>query len=247
MAQSLSPASRRVIEAISIIPERSKQVRIGPSEIGDICQRCLAERLIESYNGTPRDPQALAIASWLGTSAHAAIEKLGIEDAFQELKVTVGEIEGIGPITGSVDFYDRISNQIVDFKFSNKKKISNLARAFTTRENNEVLFDNNSRVVGVLQKYYTQQMLYGKGIIDTYDYPVDSVSLLLIPRDASIETFENGITELRFAFDKSVADAMLARASEILAWSLDHPDELDDLESDPQCYYCNMERGKQWL
>ena len=71
--------------------------------------------------------------------------------------------------------------------------------------------------------------------------------MLLIPRDASIETFENGITELRFAFDKSVADAMLARASEILAWSLDHPDELDDLESDPQCYYCNMERGKQWL
>ena len=247
MAQPLSPAVRRLVDKINQPAERSKQVKIGPSEIGISCQLCLAERLLASHHKTPREDQELSVASWIGTVAHAAIESLQMEDAAHELQVTVGEIEGIGPITGSLDYYDFDSNQIIDFKFSSKRKISGLARAYTIQEDGTALFDEYSRVSSVLKQYYVQQMLYAKGVEESLHLPVDSVSLMLVPRDATVETFERGITELRFAYDKSAATAMLARASEILAWALANPDEVDDLESDPQCYFCNMQRGKQWI
>lgn len=243
MAMEISPAAQAVLDKIARPSERSKQRKIGPSEIGNPCERCLAERLLESARTCPPDIREESIASWIGTAGHAAIERLEIPGFSHEMKVTVGEIEGIGTITGSVDLYSWHDKQIIDLKFSSTKRINSIARAFTTLEDGTVLFDNDSPVVGTLQQYYVQQMLYGLGV-ENEGAPVESVSLLMIPRDATIANFETGVTELRFKFDKATADAMLVRAQEVLDWALAHPDDLDELQSYPHCYKCNRERTK---
>lgn len=111
-----------VVEAAMLHQPRTLQTRIGPSEIGMDCVRCLAHKLA----GTPERPEA-AWLPYLGTAVHEELstvfirhehtrQDLGLPPRFlSEHRVTVGTIGG-QEITGSTDLFDIHTGTIVDFK-----------------------------------------------------------------------------------------------------------------------------------
>ena len=218
--------------------ERDKQTRVGPSEIGDLCARCLADKLLgigtKPSNDTP-------IAPLIGTAFHAYAENLeSSASVLVETKVTVGEVEGYGPITGTMDRYDIELKHVIDWKVLGKKKAKEMRSGYAI-VGGTVVFDEHNPYHSQLVKYYHQIQMYGKGA-ENAGLPVESVSLLIIPRDATIERIPQDVTELCFPYNPHVAGEVLARAGRILAWARDNPDSLDEIDSDPDCYVCSYQR-----
>lgn len=103
---------RALIEDHITHQPRSLQKRIGPSEIGDPCDHCLAAKLA----GWDKHEPGVAWLPFIGTCVHAYLEHLfttinteeenrGRGPVFWcEQKVTVGQIGGVD-ISGSTDLY----------------------------------------------------------------------------------------------------------------------------------------------
>lgn len=229
----------RVAAAIEAGDDRDKQRRIGPSEIGNVCQRCLAGRLI----GEPEAPRkGYPLAPWIGTAVHAHLEsKVGSQmaGALLEHKVEVGVIPGYGPVKGTADLY--VAGKLGDYKVMSKKNIAALQRAFVIRKG-KVSFADTPKAATARQ-YWVQQNLYAAGLV-AEGHEVLSCSLLLIPRDASTDTTKD-IKEITFTPDPRVAQAALERAGKIYEWAIAHPDALDELPSDRGCFTCKFLRQKE--
>jgi hypothetical protein len=206
---------------------RSLQRRIGPSEIGQPCQRRTGYSLLgaEPVNVTDDVPWKPAI----GTYAHAGMEEVftqfnaGQDHArfLTEMRVSVGEIDGVD-ITGSCDLYDRVTATVVDWKFVGKTQLAKYKRS------------------GPGPQYRSQVHLYGRGFTRR-GVPVDTVMIAFLPRDG----------ELRDAYvwhepyDEQVALDALERANGIaLALKALGPDALGLLETADQfCSRCPFYRA----
>lgn len=82
-----------IIRELTKPSERDKQRKVGPSELGDMCERCLAEKLL----GVHQEEKTYPLAPMIGTAFHLYLENtIGLEGYLKETKVTVGEIEGYG-------------------------------------------------------------------------------------------------------------------------------------------------------
>lgn len=110
---------RSVIEAAITSQPRSQQKRIGPSEVGNPCTRCLTHKLI----GTPESERHAPWLPWIGTAVHAQLEDVFMQanaDLEQtrylvEATVAVGEIGG-QVITGHADLFDLEVGEVTDWK-----------------------------------------------------------------------------------------------------------------------------------
>lgn len=99
---------------------RSRQVEIGPSELGQPCARALAYRLAGvPHTGT----QATPWRQWVGTQVHDGTElHAHLANATRgtrwltNLHVEVGELYPGRPIRGHLDFLDVVTATIVDLK-----------------------------------------------------------------------------------------------------------------------------------
>jgi len=125
----------QITEAITNHP-RSLQKQIGPSEVGMDCLRRLAYKLLDHEER----PQAPNWKATVGTAVHA-----WLEDVFTETRVDVGEVPGIGHITGSCDLYDRVTGTVLDHKCVGPAQLKKY------------------RANGPSQQYRTQAHLYGRG------------------------------------------------------------------------------------
>lgn len=69
---NLSPAAMLAVSNVFAPTERDKQTCIGVSEIGDDCERCIADKLL----GIPHDTEntGTPLAPFLGTAFHAFAE-----------------------------------------------------------------------------------------------------------------------------------------------------------------------------
>lgn len=164
---------RAVIEKAILNQPRSLQKRIGPSEIGNPCDHCLAAKLA-GWESTEKDVPWLP---FIGTAVHASIEQIFIDEAATiygedpaggvpyraEHKVMVGTIDG-QEIWGSTDLVDFGTGMTVDWK---------VVGATTLR----------SAKVGPSQVYRVQQHLYAKGWNDA-GYPIDHVAIAYLPRNS---------------------------------------------------------------
>lgn len=201
------------------------------------CQRCLGEHLAGTFQddrgGTP-------LAPFIGTAFHAHVERLAAGyDFLLERRVHVGTIDGYGDITGTVDAYDPEHGHVLDWKVLGKKKITGFKAAASFTPDGGFR-DTGSRYSTQLRQYYHQQQLYGLGLSND-GWPVSRLSLLLVPRDCTIETFENDVHEITFAYNSEVAGAVFDRAASIYKWITDGGDT-EALASDPECYYCRYKR-----
>ena len=190
---------RVVLEAAMTHAPRSLQTRIGPSELGIECERCLAHKLA----GTTERPEA----AWLPTSGTAVHEwcesvvlrhehtrySLGMTGRYlPECEVTVGQVGGI-PITGHTDVFDTHSGTVVDYKYVGSTTLK------------------AAKGKGVSLQYQRQAHLYGRGWA-LAGYTVKSVCIWMLPRNGL--TLADGYV-WQAPYDESVAVATLDRADNL--------------------------------
>ncbi|MGH3800867.1 MAG: hypothetical protein ACRDTD_12150 [Pseudonocardiaceae bacterium] len=156
---------------------RSRQVELGPSELGHPCQRWLAYRLAGTpETGRQRPPWRQAV----GTKVHDgftdwaldANEPLDQPRWLADLKVTVGELLPGRPITGRLDLLDLATATVVDLKVAGPNQMR--------------LHSSGAR--GENEQYRKQVHLYGRGVVNA-GLPVDNVAILRLP--AAGELAEN--------------------------------------------------------
>lgn len=187
-----------IVEAAIINQPRSLQLTIGPSEIGNPCDRCLAHKLA----GTPEAPE-VGWLPFIGTCVHEALENillrhentratLGMPGRFlAENRVTVGHIGQ--PISGSTDLFDTHSGTVIDWKIVGTTTLKTV------------------RAHGAKPQYRKQAHLYGKGWEDA-GYTVKSVLVAFLPRNAI--SLRQGRT-WQEPYDRTVADAALEHANNL--------------------------------
>lgn len=199
-----------LIEQIKKPTQRDKQRRIGPSELGDPCPRCVGRALADK-----RAPQDFSLYPWLGTAGHAYLETTVFPDAEHEMRLVVGEIPGYGEIKGTTDMYRREEKDVVDWKFVGLKKIKTY------------------RVNGAPTRYRYQAMLYGRGVELRGD-PVETVRIVFIPRDSGDP---RDIWVHEEEYQPEMAERALERGKFLFDYVQENGWE--SLESDDDCYVCN--------
>lgn len=199
--------------------ERSKQVTVGPSEIGTDCDKCLARKLSLLY--PPEIPGSDSWKAQIGTFGHA-----GLEEHFGKIHpLPTSEFEQsaiTGPtltdphyhlerklvmrpwLSGSCDMYVEGSaphGMVVDWKFQGP---SSLKKTST----------------GKIPSYYFAQMnLYGLGY-ELLNMPVSHLVLFALPRDDEL----NAARPVLMRYDRQVALDAIARcermmaAAELIGW-----------------------------
>ena len=139
--------------------DRSLQVDIGPSAVGD-CKR----RVFMNITQAPKVNQTEKLAAIMGTFIHAGIaDAIKREDPFGDNFMIEQEFKVEG-LRGHVDLYIKDKAQIVDWKTTKVKSL---------------------RYFPSLQQRL-QVQLYGY-LVSENGYPVESVSLVAIARDGGAE------------------------------------------------------------
>lgn len=157
---------RATIEAAIDAQPRSQQVRIGPSEIGTPCDRCLVHKLA----GTPEIDTDAPWLPFIGTATHAHLEDIFMAANGEKVRylleatVSVGTIGGVD-ITGHADLFDLELHRVGDWKIVGKTTL------------------DRTRRHGPSATYRTQAHLYGRGFVRR-GLPVKTVSIFFLPRNA---------------------------------------------------------------
>lgn len=197
----LAAARGLVEDGISNQP-RSLQRWIGPSELGNPCDHCLAARLSDWEQVGDKAPWL----PWVGTQVHAGIAdaierhnkrdvKQGVRPRFHvEQRVTVGDVGG-HPVSGSTDLFDALTGTVIDWKIVGETKLREV---------------KSKQSPGAT--YQAQAHLYGRGWANK-GYAVNHVAIAFLPRN-SVTGFSSGLI-WHEPYDESLAVATLARADRI--------------------------------
>ena len=175
---------------------RSQQTALGPSEIGNACDRCLVH-LLAGHRGVE------LTVPWLptvGTAVHSWLEGVFTRaDPFQrfitEGRVCVGML-GDSEVWGSSDLFDIETGTVIDWKIVGK----------ATRD--------KARRVGPSLTYQRQAHLYGAGWVDAGE-DVKAVAIAYLPREA-VSLSASYVWHV--PYDPSVAAETLERANRFRAW-----------------------------
>jgi hypothetical protein len=193
---SVIPAElRHIVETAITNQPRSLQTRIGPSELGTDCIRCLVSKL-----GGIEESRDVAWLPFVGTAVHEqladimtahelTLATIGDGRYLTETQVTVGTVAGT-PISGHSDLFDIRLGTVIDWK---------IVGATTLR---------NAKANGASTVYKTQGHLYGKGFEDA-GYTVTTVAVFYLPRN------EPSLANAHFwsePYDRAVAQAAIDRA-----------------------------------
>lgn len=151
---------------------RSKQQRIGPSELGTPCARRVGYKLagVEPVNvdrGAWKPTVGTAVHQWLYETFLIANRRYDSPRWLLEHMVSVGDVGGV-EITGSCDLYDRVTCTVVDWK------ILGLAGLKAKKEEGHPG-----------EQYRAQLHLYGRGWTRR-GMPVDRVALAAFPQNGEL-------------------------------------------------------------
>ena len=199
----------------------------------------------------PGENEKTPIAPLLGTAFHLLCEKRSRDmeresEVLVEQSVHVGDVGGYGPIKGTLDRFDIAAGEVMDWKLVSLKKRDAFKRLYRKSQK-----DGLEAVVsdyGAVQflQYYIQLCLYGKGMQDQ-GYETNWVTLLLLPRDATIHVVESELTALRMPFDRDLAIYALGRAGLIYKKARECDDLVTNLDGAPECFYCSKYRPIHYM
>lgn len=225
---------RGVITGTITAHPRSKQKRIGPSEIGTPCDHCLAAKLAgweQTEIGIPWLPAiGTAMHEWLEMAVLqyevARMKNTGdtTNHFFCEAKVDVGEIRG-QHITGSCDLFHVPSGTVIDYK---------LVGATTLRQ---------AKASGPSDTYRAQAHLYGRGWARD-GQTVNHVAIFYLPRNSV--NFDDAYL-WHEPWNETIALTALERANRIAA-NIDALETVSEqardqwitsLPRDSGCWNCN--------
>lgn len=178
---------------------RDLQTRIGPSEVGEPCDRTLILKLLE----IPEVDEGPNWRAWVGTCMHAGLDDIfatsfmqnvGTDPRFLiEHQITVGRI-GDWDLVGKCDLFDIPTGCVWDWKSKSFKQLKNTRRQ------------------GMSRKYRDQFHCYGLGM-ENAGYTVKHVGGIFMPRDGELrDSFP-----LFEPYDRQVALDALERANRLYA------------------------------
>lgn len=230
----MSRRTERILVAIrQVITQPSKrdlQAKIGPSDLGDPCDKCLARKMAGE-----KIQRSFSMYPWLGTAIHHLIEHIvhpsrfvlipdfnelafeifGREGVVTEQNVFICHIKGYGDVYGNIDMIVEDEGCIVDWKSTSRKRV------------------RNYKINGVPIENVGQTLLYIKGARAS-GYNVEAAVLVYIPRDAA------DVSELwayEVPYDEDEVQDVITRAENIQLWI--DAGRHHELKSDPECYNCN--------
>lgn len=204
--------------------DRSAQVELGPSEIGDPCTRCLAARILGLGEDSYGDPWARII----GTATHAWLDEAAVawnirnDNARWLPEYRVFPDDVLLPRGGSCDLYDEQTKTVIDHKIVG---ITSLRK-----------YKSN----GPGLRYRRQAQLYGLGY-ENKGHQVDHVAIAFWHRGGKLDDLWVH-TE---PYDQTMAEDTLTRYRSLreLVIPLGAP-VLEQLPSDPDCFQCSRNATK---
>jgi hypothetical protein len=163
---------------------RSRQAHVGPSEVGERCDRRLAMAVANVQQVNYPDP----LKAYVGTGLHQMLaDAVELRDRGTGRYLSEHRVTYRG-VTGSVDLFDRVTGRLIDFK---SKSLTKVKRA---------------RRQPMEHGYKVQQMIYAAGLIAQGEH-VKSVTLLYIPTDGDL----SDMYAQTLPVDVSIADEAIDR------------------------------------
>jgi hypothetical protein len=162
LADELKRELCQVITDAGIYSPRSKQIAIGPSELGEECTRKLAYKLLD----WPKVNQS-ASGSWaaqVGTAIHSHLEGIFTNDLMYE---TEQRVQIRGNLKGTIDLFHLERKMVLDWKTKSPTGIK------------------EKRSQGATQKEIIQVMTYAYGKVKE-GVEVDYVGLVFLPTGGQI-------------------------------------------------------------
>lgn len=205
---------------------RTRQVMLGPSELGEPCARKIAYRIAGAATLNRTDPWpalvGTAIHAWLEQAIGKFQAQAGAVRWLTETTVMVDDL-----VAGHVDLYDKETKSVIDFKTMNTDNLKKCRESGKPSESHR-----------------TQVHLYGMGMIRA-GYPVERVGLIGLPRSGWL----SGMWVWSEVYDEQIAAAALSRmygiAEQVLELAVDdHPEQYMAIEATPSqlCTLCEFYR-----
>ena len=185
--QQLGQQLKELIIQAGTWSPRSKQVVIGPSEMGHECTRRLAYKLLDWDK--PNDTGSSSWAAQVGTAIHSYLAEVfaKIEGYEVEQKVNIR-----GNLSGTVDLYDSVRGIVIDWKTVGFNQLK------------------ERRSDGATHQQKVQIQLYGYGKAQA-GATVNKVGLVYLPTSGALDDLH---VEL-FDYDESVALKALSRIDDL--------------------------------
>jgi hypothetical protein len=207
---------------------RSQQRAIGPSEVGEPCERQLSYKMLDwPESNTASDPIAAIIGTgfhlWIGEKFEARNSATGGQPPRYkvETRVTVREGEGTAGVSGSSDLFDRLTALNYDWKLVGVSSLDKYRRS------------------GPGDKYRVQAHLYGLGQSNAGEH-VDRVVVVFVARHHELK-----IHVWSEPYDRQIALDALARLDRIRQRVTDlnpeaNPDAWTQIPTPeaPNCRFC---------
>lgn len=188
-----------VLDTIQKPSERDQQATVGPSDISDECDYCLASKMAPRAGtalGAAR-PEGFSFKAWSGTAVHTKLESdidLPEGHVITEEKVFIHHIADYGDVYGHVDVQFPHMENWDDYKTTDLAKLKGY------------------RLNGVPMKHARQLMMYGYGLNRLR--PMKVAGLIYLPRDS------NNVNDIWVAtadYNERLAVEALERAERIYA------------------------------
>jgi hypothetical protein len=215
--------------------QRDKQKMIGPSGIGNLCDKCVGRAVLQRSPGQSR----YWLGARIGTAVHAYAESQinahyqGV--VFSETRVTVADVPGLGVVAGTADAFVPGERLLVDFKTTSRKKLS----VYKTE------IDKGLKSPGyhtnTLKQYLIQTSLYAYGMNhNTPEYllncvkdpVVEKISIQFVARDGLTDS---DFFEWSFPYHESNAVKALERLERITT-IVNRDNSTDALKENEWCY-----------
>lgn len=198
----------RMIRRHEATRPRSLQSALGPSQVGNPCDRSLAFDLERATGGDvptggviPSDP----VPAIVGTAVHAWLERAADTDNTIEASLGVSQRRWLTEqevkisyygvtLAGSCDLYDTVTRTVVDWKVLGPATLKKI------------------KSDGAPEQYRIQVMLYAYGFYQTYGILPESVALALVPRNGPL----SGVRLLLEEYDEQVALKALHRLHDLV-------------------------------
>jgi hypothetical protein len=164
---------------------RTLQREVGPSNLGEECERQLGYMSVEASRVNFSDP----LKANIGTAFHALLAEILSHRGERYLVEAKVAYRGI---SGSVDLFDRYYGRVIDFKTTGLSKVK--AR----------------RRTGAPKGHLIQGNMYGAGLTEMGE-SVRSITMLYIPTDGTLDDVFASTTP----FDIGMADAAIDRLADI--------------------------------
>jgi hypothetical protein len=208
---------------------------IGPSGVGNLCDKCVGLAVLEERS----ESNDYWLGAKIGTAVHAYAESQinaryqGV--VFSETRVTVAEVPGLGTLRGTADALIPGEQLLVDFKTTSRKKLS----AYKTKIEEEL--KESGFYANTLKQYLIQTSLYAYGMNHNTpehlleyvkDPVVKKISIQFMARDGLTD---NDFFEWSFSYHESNAIKALKRLEKITA-IVKRENSADSLKENVWCY-----------